>query len=66
MAEIVSLNQYRKARERAKAEREASRNRVRYGRTKVEKDREAAERDMQANRHDGNCLERSEGPPDTD
>ncbi len=66
MAEIVSLNQYRKARARAKVETEASRNRVRFGRPKAEKNRDAAERERQANRQDGSRLERTEGPPDTD
>ncbi len=66
MAEIVSLNQFRKARKRAKAASEASGNRLRHGRTKAEKQRDAAERDLQANARDGNQLERKDGPPDTD
>lgn len=66
MAEIVSLNQYRKARQRAKAASEASGNRARHGRTKSEKQREAAKRDVQANVHDGKRLDRHEIPPDTD
>jgi len=66
MAEIVSLNQYRKARQRAHAESEASANRVRHGRTKAEKQREAAERDLKATTQDGNRLERKDIPPDTD
>jgi hypothetical protein len=39
-ADIVNLNKFRKARERAEAERQAEANRVRFGRTKAE--REAA------------------------
>jgi len=66
MAEIVSLNQYRKARQRKNAESEASTNRVRHGRTKSEKQSEAAERDLQANTQDGKRLERKDIPPDTD
>ncbi|MDH3228970.1 MAG: DUF4169 family protein [Alphaproteobacteria bacterium] len=66
MAEIVSLNQYRKARKRAKAASEASGNRVRHGRTKSEKQCDAAERDLQANTQDGKRLEHKDGPPDTD
>lgn len=66
MAEIVSLNKYRKARERAKAASEASENRVRHGRTKAEKKRDAAERDVQAEQHDGKRLDRNDGPPETD
>ena len=66
MAKIVSLNQFRKARERAKAASEASGNKLRHGRTKAEKQRDTAERDLQANVQDGNRLERKDGPPDTD
>jgi hypothetical protein len=66
MAEIVSLNQFRKARERAKATSEASGNKLRHGRTKAEKQRDAAERDLQARAQDVNRLERKDGPPDTD
>ena len=66
MAEIVSLNQYRKTRRRRKTAAEASHNRVRHGRTKAEKHREAADRDLRANAHDGKLLERMESPPDTD
>lgn len=66
MAEIVSLNQYRKARRRLKAAAEASQNRVRHGRTKAEKQCDAADRDLQANSQDGKRLERTESPPETD
>ena len=66
MAKIVSLNQFRKARERAKAASEASGNKLRHGRTKAEKQRDTAARDLQANAQDGNRLERKDGPPDTD
>lgn len=66
MAEIVSLNQYRKVRRRRKAAAEASHSRVRHGRTKDEKNRDAADRDLRANAHDGKRMERMESPPDTD
>ena len=66
MAEIVSLNKYRKARERANAASEASGNRVNHGRTKAEKQRDAAKRDVQAKQQDGKRLDRNDGPPDTD
>jgi len=66
VAEIVSLNKYRKARERAKTASEASGNRTRHGRTKAEKKREAGERDVQDRRQDGKRLDRNDGPPDTD
>ncbi|ANK83558.1 DUF4169 family protein [Minwuia thermotolerans] len=41
MAEIVSLNRFRKTRERARAAARAAENRVRHGRTGVEKRRDA-------------------------
>ena len=42
-AEIVNLNKFRKARERAEAEKLAEQNRIRYGRTKGEKDQIASD-----------------------
>lgn len=42
-AEIVNLNKFRKARERAEAERLAEHNRVRHGRTKHEKEQAASD-----------------------
>ncbi len=46
MAEIVNLNQFRKAKARESDVQQASENRVRFGRNKAEKenDRRAAER----------------------
>jgi hypothetical protein len=42
-ADIVNLNKFRKARERAEAEKQAEANRVRFGRTKAEKEAAASE-----------------------
>lgn len=42
-AEIINLNKFRKARDKADAEKRAEQNRVRYGRTKAEKDLAASE-----------------------
>lgn len=42
-ADIVNLNKFRKARERAEAEKLAEQNRIRYGRTKEEKELSASE-----------------------
>ncbi|HPG88427.1 MAG TPA: DUF4169 family protein [Hyphomicrobium sp.] len=42
-ADIVNLNKFRKARERAEAEKLAETNRVRFGRTREEKDIAASE-----------------------
>jgi hypothetical protein len=46
MAEIVNLNQFRKAKERESDQRQAAENRIRFGRNKIEKenDRRATER----------------------
>jgi len=60
MAEIVNLNQFRKAKSRESDAQQASENRVRFGRNKAEKenDRRAAERrDALLN---GKELEKSE------
>ncbi|UCH75620.1 MAG: DUF4169 family protein [Rhodospirillales bacterium] len=66
MAEIVSLNQYRKSRRREKAAAQASQNRVRHGRTKLERQRDAADRDSQAKSQDGKRLEHPERSPGED
>ena len=42
-AEIINLNKFRKARDKAEAEMRAEQNRVRYGRSKAEKERSAGE-----------------------
>lgn len=66
MAEIVSLNQYRKARKKAEAASAASENKVRHGRTKADGQRDSAEREIQSEIQDGKRLERQDAPPDTD
>lgn len=49
-AEIVNLNKFRKAREKAEQERRAEENRVRFGRTQAEKTAESfEERNRQRN-----------------
>jgi Domain of unknown function (DUF4169) len=42
-ADIVNLNKFRKAREKAEADKRADENRVRFGRTKTEKHVDANE-----------------------
>lgn len=56
MAEIVNLNRFRKARQRAEDSQQAAENRVRFGRSKAEraKDRHAA--DKTARDHSGKEL----------
>jgi hypothetical protein len=48
-AEIVNLNKFRKAREKAHQQRQADENRVRFGRTRAKKGSDAFE-DQQRNR----------------
>lgn len=45
MAEVISLRQARKRRDRAAAEDQAAANRAAFGRTKAQKQAEAAEAD---------------------
>jgi len=45
MGEVVNLNRYRKAKERAEADERAAHNRVKHGRTKAQKSSDKAERD---------------------
>ena len=42
MADVVNLNQFRKAKTRAEKEKRASENRVKFGRTKAQKKTENA------------------------
>lgn len=57
MAEIVNLNQARKARQRAEAERQAAENRVRFGRTKAEKKTDTQEKQRGERELDGKKVE---------
>lgn len=66
MAEIVSLNQYRKERQQVRAASKALQNRVRHGRTSAEKHRDKDERDRQATSHDDMRLERTDTPTESD
>lgn len=60
MAEIVNLNKFRKARQRAEKERRAAQNRSRYGQSKEARNAERAERDTEVHRLDGKKLDGSE------
>ncbi len=48
MADIVNLNQYRKRRDRREAEKGATENRVRHGRSKVDRQKERRENEKAA------------------
>lgn len=57
MGEIVNLNKYRKAREKAAAEKQAAQNRVQYGQSKAEQTlrsllNEKADRELAAKKRD--------------
>jgi Domain of unknown function (DUF4169) len=60
-ADIVNLNKFRKAREKAEAEKQAQENRVRFGRTKEEKDKASSEQ-----RATSKALDGAELPPPLD
>ena len=54
---IVNLNQYRKKRRRAEAERHAADNRVRFGRRKEERSRDLRESERIKQEMDGKRLD---------
>jgi Domain of unknown function (DUF4169) len=54
---IVNLNQYRKKRRRAEAERRATDNRVRFGRSKKERDKLLRESARARNELEGKRLD---------
>jgi hypothetical protein len=57
MAEIVNLNRFRKARDRADAEVRAAKNRRRFGRSKAERGKDRAEAEKAAKDLDGKRLD---------
>lgn len=60
MAEIINLNQFRKAKQKKQRRGEAAANRVRHGRTSDTVKVEKAERDDRQREHDGNRLDPDE------
>lgn len=62
MGDVISLNRFRKAKERAEAARKAEENRVRHGRTRAEKELVRQEQERQDAALDGKRL----GPEDDD
>ena len=53
---VVNLNQYRKKRRRAEADRRAADNRVRFGRSKEERSRDLREGERSQKEMDGKRL----------
>jgi len=62
VGDVISLNRFRKAKERAEAARKAEENRVRHGRTRAEKELVRHEQERQDAALDGKRL----GPEDDD
>lgn len=60
MAEIINLNQFRKARQKRQRQEQAALNRVRHGRPKTTVDQDKAERDGQRRNVDGKQLDRDD------
>lgn len=57
MGDVINLNRYRKARERAEREKQAEANRARHGRTRSERDAARREQQRQAAEIEGKRLE---------
>ncbi len=57
MAEIVNLNKYRKARERAESTRRSAENRILHGRTGPEKISDASVKSLGQKKLDGERLD---------
>ena len=66
MAEIVNLNQFRKAKARESDQRQAAENRVRFGRNKVEKENDRRATERRETLLAGKELEKSDAPPAED
>lgn len=62
MGDVVNLNRFRKARERAAEQREAAANRRRHGRDKAEKARDQIERANHSDKLDQHLLEDGPAP----
>jgi hypothetical protein len=57
MAEIINLNKYRKAKQRAEAQAKAAENRAKFGRSKAQKKAEQDETQAQERKLDGHQRE---------
>jgi hypothetical protein len=65
VGDLVNLNKFRKQRQRAEAAKQASENRIRFGRDKTERSRTRAEQDRQGRSLDGKRLDDA-GPEEPD
>lgn len=57
MGNVVNLNRFRKAREKAQAQARAEANRTRHGRTKAEREAEKRSKDLASSRLDAHRRE---------
>lgn len=57
MGDVVSLNKFRKAKDKAADKKQASENRVRHGQTKAERKERAALEQLDDTRHNDHVLE---------
>ena len=64
MAEIVNLNKYRKARERAESAQRSAENRIVHGRTGAERASDAQAESRQQNKLDGERLDSQDDGPE--
>jgi Domain of unknown function (DUF4169) len=65
VGDLVNLNKFRKRRQSAAAAKQASENRVRFGRDKTERGRTRAEQDRQSRNLDGKQFDDTR-PEDSD
>ncbi|MBK1836302.1 DUF4169 family protein [Azospirillum sp. YIM B02556] len=66
MGDVVNLNRFRKARDKAERSKDADANRARFGRTKAEKERDRKGAERQARGLDGHRLDGQAPDPDGD
>ena len=57
VGDVVNLNRFRKAKERAEKAKTSAANRAKFGRTQAERDSESKQRDRARVRHEGHELE---------
>jgi hypothetical protein len=57
MAQIINLNKFRKAKQRAQAKAKAAENRAKFGRTKAQKKKDQDDTQAAKDEHEGHRLE---------
>ena len=64
MGDVVNLNQFRKQRSRTASQKQASENRVKFGRSKDDKTRQIHETDRTSRGLDGKQIDKPSSPED--